>query len=582
MIPETVKIASAPRVESSSYAPIARALDLVHEGGAGSLWDPQAEALGALALFGGVVAQLGCGDGKGLVSMLGPLVCGSKRPLVLIPGKLRSTFYAEAAKFKALGFKIPRTLEVRSHGFISRNSTWLDEYRPDFIFIDEAHAYRNPDSARTMRLLRYLEANPTRARGGEIVFGVASGTLVASSILDCAHLMTHALGDNSPLPQLVNPRAGISSELASWANCLDPGGQPQVADWFVLRSLVREFAPALLDEYIAGGYAAKQRIARTAYDQRRRCMPGVVVSDAESCKVPLTIHTRPNPEPPREIEHALALVEAGLDPLDGTPFDDESAQWRAAQQLSIGCFYRWNWSLVGRTSPDEEWLDVRSRWARAVSTELRERAAPNFDSPGYIEAAVEADIESVYTTGAEPLLARLHRPYLEWRSMRTRYDLDELREIVWLAPFFVRDVAASALLDPKPAVVWYHSEGAERALRAAGLPVYGAGSETPDEPITCAMSMRRHGTGTNLQDRWATCYFAEFPTSGELAEQVLSRLHRAGQREPVTAHVYTHTSAFRRNLRTARERAEFLSWAQGRQRLAFAEFETLKTGVTTR
>ncbi len=577
MIAETAKIASAPRVDSSTYAAVGHALDLVEPGGAGSLWGPQAETLGAFALFGGVAAQLGCGDGKGLVSMTAAVAAGAARPLILIPGKLRSTFYAEAAKYKALGFKIPRNLEVRSHGFISRNSRWLDEYAPDCIFVDEAHAYRTPDSARTVRLLRYLEAHPTRARGGSIAFGVASGTLVASSILDCAHLMTHALGPLSPMPQCVDPRRGVSSELASWANCLDPGGRPQVADWFVLKTLVRAFAPEHLASYEGGGYAVRQRIARIAFDQRRRTMPGVVVSDAESCGVPLTLVRRSEPAPGAQVAAALAMAEAGVDPLDGEPFADDAAQWRASQQLSIGCYYRWNWARVGRTTPDTQWLEARSQWARCVSTELRERTAPDYDSPGYVEAAVRADIEAVYTTGAPASLARLHAPYLDWRRVHARYDIEELREIVWFDRSYLRTVVEHALADPRPAVVWYQSEGAERALRALGLPCYGAGTEAPSEAITCGLSIRRHGTGVNLQDRWATAYFAEFPTSGEQAEQTLSRLHRNGQTEPVIAHIFEHTRAARRNVRTARERAEFLSWAQGRQRLAFATFTRPRT-----
>ena len=121
--------------------------------------------------------------------------------------------------------------------------------------------------------------------------------------------------------------------------------------------------------------------------------------------------------------------------------------------------------------------------------------------------------------------------------------------------------------------------GAEEALHALGIPVYGAGTLPPEKaPGVCALSIERHGTGRNLQGRWSVNYFAEFPTSGEQAEQVLARTHRPGQlADEVIAHVWRHTAPFARNLARARERAEFLTRTQGRQRLMYAT--TVAAGV---
>lgn len=562
---ETRRVVTGIAVDPSAYAAVARSMPLVRPGGTGELWEAQAQCLGSLALHGGVVAQLGCGDGKGLVSMLGARMLNAQRPLVLIPSKLRDTYAAEFVKFDRLGFDLPRNIEVKSHGYISRHSTYLDEYKPDYLFIDEAHAYRNASSARTERLIRYLNATPTKARGGDLAFGVASGTLVATSILDCAHLMTHAVGRYTPMPRHPTPRDGLSRELAVWARCLDPDGRPSGFDYRDLAPLVRTFAPEYAQAYDAPsglGIKDKQRIARIAFSRRRRTSPGVIVSDAESCGVPLDITIHQGPGPPSDVQQLLDYVDTGADPLTGEPFIDDIARWRARQQLSIGCYYRWNWGNVGRHAPDERWMTERSLYNRAITREIRELCGPNYDSQWYVEEAIRADPEH-----------RMRPRYDVWEVQKHKYKISDLQEIIMISDWYVREVVRAARAHKLPAIVWYNSQGAERALMAAGLPCFGSGSTAPKEAITCGLLMDRHGTGTNLQDRWSVAYFAEFPSSGELAEQVIARIHRPGQKAShVEIHLWTHTSAFKRNFTQARSRAEFINWAQGRQRLTYGEY----------
>jgi len=542
------------------YAAIARSLPLTRPGTPARLWDAQAEALGALAWHGGLVAQLGCGDGKGLVSMLGARVVGAQRPLVLIPSKLRGTYDSEFCKFDDLGFDLPRNIQVRSHNYISNHSTFLDEFRPDYVFIDEAHNFRNPDSARTTRLMRSLNEYTTRARGGSVAFCVASGTLVAKSILDCAHLMTHAVGRHTPMPRHPAPRDGLTRELACWARCLDPDGRATVLDWHEMRPLVQYWAPDYYQRYTRCGSKERREIVRRAYSNRRRSAPGVVVSDADSCGIPLSIVVGTQPRPPTNVQSLMDYASQGLDPVSGDPFIDDIARWRALQQLSIGCYYRWNWGRVGRSRPDEQWLTIRSQWNRALARELRERSGPDYDSPKYVEIAVKANP-----------LHRLYERWARWQVEKCKYNIEELREIITIDPWYARHVVATARQCQAPTIVWYSSEGMERALQAEGLPCYGAGSTAPSRATTCGLSMARHGTGSNLQDRWAHALFGEFPSSGEMAEQVIARLHRPGQSAPaVNLGLWCHTPAFRKNLTTARNRAEFIDWAQGRQRLNYA------------
>lgn len=576
MTTELERILQVPEVTRDFYRGAVEHFNL--SSGAGQLWDVQACALASLAIHGGVALQAGCGDGKTLVSILGAVMVNAQRPLILIPGKLRSDFYRQWGEYAALGFRMPTNVEVKAHDFISRNSTWLDNYAPDYLFIDEGHNYRRVENAaRVRRLQRYLAYNPTRPNGGDITFGVASGTLAADTVLDFAHLLSHALGVNCPVPRRM-PVIGvdglvtspISPELARWANCLDVDGRPSPHDWNRMRDLVSRYAPDWIETYERGNGTTRQTIARQAYDERRRTIPGLITSDSESVSASLVITTSDEPTPPHEILDALDMVAAGLRPDGQDAFESDVDQWRAGQQVSIGVFYRWDWTRTELGVPDVEWINARKVWNKAVRHELANHAAPNYDSPGQISATVERDIVQQYQHGTAPTHAHLHSLYAAWHNVRGRHNPDELREHVWLHRWYVEHVVAEARRDPRPVIVWYTSEAMEDALIEAGLPCFGAGSEAPRQAITCGLSRRRFGTGHNLQDRWYVMHFAEFPSSGEAAEQTLARLHRPGQRaEVVEARVYTHTKPFAKNLERARQKAAFIQPMQGRQRLTY-------------
>ena len=562
---ETRRIIEAPRVDSRDvYREALAPFDL--ERGDGVLRPVQAAALGALVVFGGVALQAGCGDGKTLVSILGPVVVGAERPLVLVPGKLRSEFWRQYAIYRRLGFAVPDNLEVRSHDEISRRPVFLDEFEPDFVFIDEAHAYRRPEAARTRRLLRYLGDNPTRPNGGSITFAVASGTLAASSVLDFAHLLTHALGDRCPVPRRFGQP--VPGELARWANVLDVDGRPNVLDWQRFAPVVWSMTPEAAPAYYAGTTTAKRQHARRAYAERRRTTAGLVSSDSESVEASLVIYVSDQPEPPDEVRVALDAIARGERPDGEDVLVGDADRWRAAQHASIGVVYRWAWERTELGRPDLDWLDARRHWHRKIRAELEHRAGVNYDSPGQIAAAVEADLVARHN-GRGYQLGHLHDAFARWYAVRDRYRVADLIDHVWISQWYVDHVVAEANTADRPVVIWYESEAMADALRRRGVPVFGAGDEAPETAITCALSRRRFGTGANLQDRWSVAHFAELPPSAEAVEQTLARLHRPGQPEPVVeARIYCHTKPFRRNLDRARQKARFLDEVQGRQRLS--------------
>ena len=111
-------------------------------------------------------------------------------------------------------------------------------------------------------------------------------------------------------------------------------------------------------------------------------------------------------------------------------------------------------------------------------------------------------------------------------------------------------------------------------MAEAGIPVYGAGHYPPEKGPTCAMSIRAHGVGKNLQHGWSNQLVVEPPSSGNVWEQLLGRTHRPGQQaDTVRVTVYTHTPAFRDAVLKAKKDAHYIQDTTGsRQKLLYCVY----------
>lgn len=552
---ETARILNIPRRAPADCPGIGIRAG-IPENCARRLWLNQRKALGCLESDGGVVLQAGCSDGKTIVSLVGAIISCARRPLILVPSKaLARQTWREFCVWWLLGCFRSRAIKdwrdyfhIQSHDWISTHPGYLDELQPDYIFADEAHAFRRRESARHKRLIRYLLANPPRAWGGQTTFGIASGTLAASTVLELSPLFRLVLGDGSPLP-----RDGI--ELDAWAAMLDPAGQPWVQHWAILRPLIISFTGSQ-----PGQLSSARIAAREAFDRRRRLTPGIVVSDSDSVPCSLVISRwRPKVTSP-ELKLALERVNAGTHPDGTTRLEDPTERAKIAKSVSVGYYYRWAWERTELGRPDEEWLSARSAWAKTIRTELRRHAGPYYDSPGLIGLAARAPESSLHTT------------WMSWEQVRKRYNEDDLREAVWISNEILEQALDEAV--KTSAIIWYSSRAVEQRLRMWQLPCFGRGDTLPldtRDPYTCGVSVRVHGMGVDgLQNIWSSMLYLEALSSGVTWEQSLARVHRAGQKaDVVTAQVTVHTPAMGRAFRKAREQALFLQSVQGRQRLCY-------------
>jgi len=88
--------------------------------------------------------------------------------------------------------------------------------------------------------------------------------------------------------------------------------------------------------------------------------------------------------------------------------------------------------------------------------------------------------------------------------------------------------------------------------------------EIPDAPAHhCAMSIKAHGTGKNLQ-RWSRNLLTSFLPNGSALEQLIGRTHRVGQEadEVYVSYFEQHPSVLD-DIEKAREVARYIQDTQG-------------------
>lgn len=503
---ELKRIAALPCRRIEDYAGIAPKLTqlLARPNGGMALFPIQAAALMEIAKYGGGLCPIPVGGGKTLITYLAPVVTRAKRPLLLIPKRLfdktKHDFWELYIHWNG---PHPDRYRLESFEKLSRVSAvkLLEDLKPDLIIMDEAHGVKNPKSARTKRLKRYLAAHP------ETAVVALSGTITKRSIHDYAHILDWALPpDSRPIPNGYGERE-------TWAACLDEKTRPDA---------IRAAPGALYwlatthDQRRAFQRGGEDAIgaAREVYRDRLISTPGVIAGWSSSCDASLVID---DIQPPHdtEIEKAFATLRNDWETPDGWPLSDAPSIWRHAREMALGLYYRWD------PRPPTEWLLLRKEWSQTCREVLHNNKR-HLDSELAVVQAVDA---GHYPQAVDALRA--------WREIKPTFQPNSVP--VWMSYSAIDFVESWARRNT--ALIWVEHTFVMDELERRGFPAYRNkgfardGSQIRDADPARGSVVASIGScreGQNLQ-KWGANLIVTAPPNGERWEQMLGRTHRQGQ-----------------------------------------------------
>lgn len=521
----------------------------------GALRPIQLEALDCLARLPapvGALLDLPVGAGKTGVCFLAPLIWGSQRPLLLVPGDLLDKTQRDLEEwYERTPLLRGRAPTVIAHHEVSlqKGANILRGLAPDAIVIDEAHAFARLQSARTKRLVHYVAHNAERVR----VVGL-SGTLLGRDVDAIAHLATVCCRQFSPLPD-------NADEMRAWSQVLNRGATPDEPSLRVLSPLVAwaTAKPTSATEVLPDGRRRNLPKgvpeARAAFGERWRTAPSVVSSSAQSCGASL-VFRRWRPALPAAVKAAMDDLSGKWVLPDGSELVDSVEIALHAQTLSWGFWHKQVWDASVGGEDRAAWLEARRAWGGASRNFLAFYARPGLDSLGLIQAAVEAGPGGPLWGAVEGLAPTWER----WVGIRARVPSPE-SEPVWLdgAPEALAGVVRAWQTERDRGLVWFRHRAVGAVLRDAGLLVYAGGDREPPASVEFpALSIPVFHKGFNLQ-AWSENLLLELPDNVDQWEQLIGRTHRQGQTaDVIRADVAQHTWALQRKLSNALDGAAFV------------------------
>lgn len=439
-------------------------------------------------------------------------------------------------------------------------SELIEGIAPGLILCDEAHMLANRQAARTKRLFWYIHARKP--------LGVAlSGTITSKSVRDYHHIATWCLGNNSPLP--------LSSSMAEeWGNVIDAEATEGNAGGFVSEAAGRVMSPLVGWAHrnfqglpSEGGTAA----FRTAYRLRLNHTKGIVPGAADMLGTSLTLTNRPvedhedHPHWPKLAEH-INRLQVEMRTPSGDEIEHAIHTWKWIYELSAGFYNNLLWPEAGRlaearaiAAPEAESILERAKEhhanGQAYSRALRRFLETNTDTEVDTPFKVGGHIHRLPATGAGCRVpGDLVGLWRKWHASDFQGRPDRLSSVVRVCDYKVTAAVEWALSLPKGegGLIWcHHIEMANwiaEALALFGLTVVcRPGDEEVENPANkhkiMVLTAKKYCEGKNLQ-HFVHQYVAQWPRSAKVAEQLLGRCHRTGQKADELIVVTNNTLEF--------------------------------------
>jgi hypothetical protein len=415
-----------------------------------------------------------------------------------MPGGLLKEFRSKKEAQLRASWRFHPNLEVVSYEWLAHpdHADWLEQYKPDWIFCDEAHKMggfksekRKRSSTLVKRLLGYIDR-------GDVPCAFASGSFFTSGFESYAHLAHYATRKAPEGPVLAKNR----DAHALIADAVDRDGGAHAA---------RKCGAVL------GGKYSKPDEVREAIKARLKAHSACLVSEDCFDEVLLKIEFAKARHCPIIAEAFNRLRKFGELPdgfVLGEGFNDDGS---AARQLAWGYYYDWE------PRPTEAFYSARKAYMKKVEKLI---SSGKCDSEGTAKRLLRDSAELA-----------------AWDTERTSYS--GIQRANWISRARLDDVIAWGKTHPDGLIWtgWFLELGRELA-RLTGWPCYGRGGlddnkrPVADHPrgVPALVSTQANYTGRDrLQYRFSEVLVLDPAASGAITEQRIGRVMRQGQTSPV-------------------------------------------------
>lgn len=542
----------------------------------------QAEAVVTYDMHGGLFGPMGVGSGKTLVTLMiaarARRIHGVDLSFLTVPPEVYDQLVDIDIAWarRRVGLDVPfhfmggksrgeRNMMIAArrkgcyilpYSLLSTEDGWrmLQELRPGLLIFDEVHRISREDSARGKRTRRYLnDYDP------QVV--ALSGTITKKSIEDYQAVLVAALGENSPIPVLPNV-------ACSWGAIIDAEADPSEVNAGPLQPLVdwaiRHFPDA------EGRPPAGADLFRHSFQLRLSSAPGVVSTGDHVIPNSLIYVNHPAPLPDKKDPDWLKLLEH-IDTVEdlwespsGDQIDYAFHKWQYLSQLNAGFFYFQRWPTVEQLMERRDWTEDEARgmleramqhhaaqqdYHKVLRVFLNGEHLPGLDTPMLVGNRMHA-----YRQGHIDALPVPQMLYESWCAMKD-LQIEGLPERDQI-PTRVCDYKIKHAVDwalevhkdrrrPTGGLLWvFHAAMGEwlyERLREADLPVLYCPSEGERTGSNRAIrdeknvnqfivaSIKAHHIGKNLQHH-QNMLTVQWPREADIAEQLVGRVHRDGQK----------------------------------------------------
>lgn len=491
--------------------------------------DLQVNALAIICKYGCLFGNLPVGSGKTIVSLAAGLVHRSKRCLLFVPSDLIAQLtIVDIKHFESiLGYKLDwccldgksqkdriymmdkHRITIIPYSLLSTKDTFdlIEASYADMIVFDEAHVLSDTKSARTRRIMSYLNKNT------EINVILLSGTMSSKSLLDYHHTIARALHQFCPLPFSYYD-VKLIQDATAWDR----------EDKFTRCIPLCRINPKL-DQ---GGGIVNVDKARQFLRTLLNASPCVIISDAQSVNCSMMVHVIDDVKLPEKLIKIIDEVDATWTTPSGDLIMDAIVKYGICSELSDGFWYRKYWP---KGTP--EWAIELFKKEKELESMIRsfilKRHRDKLDTPLLV-------YEALYH-GNDPRLERIQPFYNEFRQECEKHDEEYERksETRWICHSKEKE-AIKWCRGRKKGILFYEwdatGESLYKTLKEQGFDVVFCPSNCEPELIkkNCFQVMSyAHHRGKNLQHQFETLFY-NLPKNAKILEQAMGRTHRQGQK----------------------------------------------------